>query len=79
MALTLKPTPNVQHARDIQWKFEIYLLGLVFTLLALAVQTAKLGGGTWPALLEISGWLSLLVSGLSGLSRVEWLPVIHQV
>jgi len=48
---------------------------LIFTILGLAIQTAKLGTSRVADSLEILGWLSLAFSGLSGLSRLEWVPV----
>ncbi len=67
------------YSRELQEKFEIYLLGLIFTVLAAAVQTAKLGSSTVADLAELSGWTLLFVSALVGLSRFEWLPVVHVV
>lgn len=66
------------YARQLQEKFELYLLGLIFTLLALAVQTAKFGASPWADGLEVAGWIALLISGLVGLSRMEWMPVAHE-
>lgn len=66
---------DVEYARQLQEKFELYLLGLIFTLLALAIQTAKFGANDYADAMELAGWLSLLVSGLFGLSRIEWIPV----
>ena len=60
-----------------QEKFEFYLVALVFTLLALSIQTSKFTGPIISQLLELAGWASLLVSGLSGLSYLEWLPVLR--
>lgn len=65
---------DVEYARQLQEKFELYLLSLIFTLLALAIQTAKFGVSDWADTLELVGWLCLLVSGLFGLSRIEWVP-----
>lgn len=64
-------------AQQTQEKFEFYLLSLVFTLLALSVQTAKFGDLVVANALELLGWLFLFVSGLAGLSRMEWTPVIR--
>ena len=57
----------------IQERHESYLLTLTFTLLALAVQSASFGAIFWRNNIELLGWISLLVSGLAGLSRTEWL------
>lgn len=72
------PSSDVEYARKLQEKFELYLLGLIFTLLALAVQTAKFGADDIADVFEIGGWICLLASGLVGLSRIEWVPVTLQ-
>jgi hypothetical protein len=69
---------DVEYARQLQEKFELYLLGLIFTLLALAIQTAKFGTDDIADALEIAGWIFLLASGLIGLWRIEWVPVTLQ-
>lgn len=66
---------NIEYSRQLQEKFELYLLALTFTLLGLAVQTAKFGSFRMADALEILGWIALAISGLSGLSRFEWVPV----
>jgi len=64
-------------AQQTQEKFEFYLLSLVFTLLALSVQTAKFEAVITADILELVGWLFLIISGCSGLSRMQWVPVIR--
>ena len=64
-------------AQQTQEKFEFYLLSLVFTLLALSIQTAKFGTVITADALELAGWLSFIVSGIAGLWRMEWVPVIR--
>lgn len=66
---------DLEHSRELQEKFELYLLALIFTILGLAIQTSKLGTSRVADSLEVLGWLSLVFSGLSGLSRLEWIPV----
>lgn len=66
---------EMEIAHQTQEKFEFYLLSLVFTLLALSVQTAKFGDNIIPTIFELSGWLFLLISGLFGLWRIEYLSV----
>lgn len=67
-----------EYARQFQEKFELYLLALVFTLLGLAVQTAKFGSSDLADTVELLGWASLLCSGVIGLLRLEWVPVAHK-
>jgi hypothetical protein len=64
-------------AQQTQEKFEFYLLSLVFTLLALSIQTAKFGTAITADALELAGWLSFIVSGIAGLWRMEWVPLIR--
>lgn len=62
-------------AQQSQEKYEFYLLSLVFTLLALAVQSANFGENLPKNALELLAWVLFLISGLSGLYRLEWVPV----
>ena len=64
-------------AQQTQEKFEFYLLSLVFTLLALSIQTAKFGASVPGDILELLGWACFVVSGLAGLSRIEWTSIIR--
>jgi hypothetical protein len=61
-------------AQQFQEKYEIYLLSLVFTLLALAIQTASFGPILVKSALELLGWCAFLISGLAGLWRHQWIP-----
>ena len=65
-------------AAQAQEKFHFYLVGLVFTLLALSVQTEKFVGPALDDALEVGGWIALLCSGIAGLWRLEYVPVIRQ-
>ena len=68
---------TLKHSRELQEKFELYLLALVFTLLGLAVQTAKFDGGWIASCFELAGWAALLLSGIVGVLRLEWKPVVY--
>lgn len=67
--------PNIKLAQEIQQKFELYLLALTFTLLCLAIQTGKFGRPPLADAAELFGWIALLVSGVVGLWRMEWITV----
>ena len=58
-----------------QERFEFYIVSLVFTLLVLSIQTAEFGHSKISDILEITGWIMLVISGVSGLWRLEYLPV----
>lgn len=58
-------------------KFDFYFLGLTFTLLGAAIQTATFSGHSHASVLaEIIGWAGFALSGLTGLWKVENLAVI---
>jgi hypothetical protein len=58
-------------------KFEFYFLGLTFTLLGASIQTASFTGHSHISVLaELIGWISFGLSGLVGLSKLEYLSVV---
>jgi hypothetical protein len=65
-------------AQRIQEKFYFYLVGLAFTILGLSIQTSKLGEFVLSDVFELLGWISLMISGIVGLLRLEWEPYIHE-
>ncbi len=61
-------------AHDVLAKFEFYFVALIFTILGLALQTARLQDAlTVVIIAELAGWVLLVISGLVGLSKVKWL------
>jgi hypothetical protein len=79
--LTDKPASqlNIEIAQRNQEKFDAYLLGLIFTILGLSIQTAKFGVSSAADASEIVAWLLLLIAGLAGLSRLEWTAEIYRL
>lgn len=71
--------PNTEISIRLQERFEFYLVALVFTILGLSIQTASFGGSLASDLFELLGWLLLFISGLVGLSRLEWVPVAYKI
>lgn len=70
---------NVEIAQRLQERFETYWLGLIFTLLAASIQTAKFGKAAPADIMELLAWLLLTIAGLAGLSRFEWIPEIYRL
>lgn len=76
-----KSTPedgNLKIAIELSQKYEFYFLALVFTVLALSVQTAEMINKYYQYLYEIGAWVLFAISGLAGLSRLEWLPIAYK-
>ena len=64
---------HLKQAREMQSKFDQYLPALAFTILGLAVQTAKWAHPVSERL-EIGGWTLLFLSGVLGLLKLERAP-----
>ena len=61
-------------SNETQLRFEFYVVALIFTLLAVAVNTADFDDPGIPDMIELVAWLLLLAAGLFLLSRLEWFP-----
>ena len=70
---------NQEYSRQTQQKFEFYFIALVFTILALSIQTSVMTELNWQRFFELLSWVCLLLSGLSGLSRLEWVAVVFRL
>ena len=70
---------NTAIAQRIQEKFDAYLLGLIFTILGLSIQTAKFGTSPTADAFEVISWVLFLVAGFTGLSRMEWTPEVYRL
>lgn len=71
--------PNTEISQRLQERFEFYVIALAFTILGLSIQTASFGESLLSDSFELLGWLFLFVSGLVGLSRLEWVSVAYNV
>jgi len=69
---------NKVFARNLSHKFEYYLITLVFTILGLSIQTSSLSVEHFQYVFEFLAWISLLVAGLFGLWRFEYVPVTYR-
>src|SRR5271170_4479022 len=79
MADASKSVPfNQSFANDFQQKFEMYFLALIFTIVGLAIQSAKFSSDRWQWGLEISGWACLVAAGIVGLLRMRLVPGIFR-
>lgn len=71
-------TVNQEFANDFQQKTEMYFLALIFTVIALVIQSAKFSGDRLQWTVEIAGWVVLIVTGILALVRVTWVPLIFR-
>lgn len=58
-------------AREIEIKFNFFLVALNFAILGLGIKTAKFGFNLAIDIFEIMAWISLFSSGLIGLKMIE--------
>lgn len=67
--------PNAQNASDLQQKFELYFLGLIFTILGFALQTSSKTAHISVAIAELIAWAFLIICGIIGMYRLIWASV----
>ena len=67
--------PNAQNASDLQQKFELYFLGLIFTILGFALQTSPRTAHISVAITELIAWAFLIACGIIGMHRLIWASV----
>lgn len=65
---------DLETAQRVQERVQFYFVTLTFTLLALSVETAKFNGSNISSSSELFAWLFLLLSGITGLSRLNSIP-----
>lgn len=69
---------NIKAAQDVHHKLEFYLVALAFTIVGFSIQTGKFTGNIFADTAEAISWLALLCSGMIGLSRLEYAPVLYK-
>ena len=65
---------DLEAGQRVQERVQYYFVTLTFTLLALSIETATFSGSKISQICELLGWVVLLTSGISGLSRLNSLP-----
>jgi hypothetical protein len=70
---------NAKSAMEIQSKFELYFVTLIFTMLGLAIQTSPLTQNKFAILFEILSWTFFLFAGFAGMYRIVRIPMILNV
>lgn len=75
----MSDSTNLKAAQEVHHKLEFYLVALAFTTAAFATQTGKLSGNPIGDIPEIASWCLLVSSGLIGLWRLEYIPVLYRV
>ena len=70
---------NMELAADVGNRFEFYIVALTFTVLAFALQAGDFNGSPYRDAMEALSWAGFLLSGLVGLSRLEYIPVMYRV
>ena len=67
----------VKVTHETHTKYAYYFIGLTFTLLALAIQSASFSEHLGSNIAELVGWVLLLVSGVVGLYRLRRLSSLY--
>ena len=73
------PDSEMEIGRRIRESFDLFFLGLVFSVFALAVQTSHLGKAIAPDAVEIAAWAFLLGAGAAGIFRYRELSSFYQL
>ena len=63
---------DLKASQEVHFKFEFYLVALTFTIAALAIQTGEFRGYVSMDTFEGTAWITLVISGLIGLWRLEY-------
>ena len=64
-------------AAELQNKVEFFILALTFGALSVFLQTVPKFYSLAIGLVEVAAWVLFLVSGITGLVRLIWGPVVH--
>ncbi|MCH8045530.1 MAG: hypothetical protein IID44_17610 [Planctomycetes bacterium] len=64
-------SPRHKRAQEQNQKLSLYRISLAFAVLGLATQTASFGAFVIADIVELLAWLSLLVSGMTAIERID--------
>jgi hypothetical protein len=70
---------NMGHSIEAKRKYNYFFIGLTFSILALAINHKVDTKAIFPVITELLGWLCLIISGFSGLWRLEWDGVVFEL
>lgn len=70
---------DLESAQRVQERVQFYFITLTFTLLALSVETAKFNSSNISSASELFAWFFLLLSGITGLSRLNSIPANFKI
>ena len=70
---------NLVAGPDFQSKVEFYFIGLTFTILGFSIQIFSFGCNLFADGLELGGWFALLLSGMTGLRRLDRGPSLYRL
>lgn len=79
MGIELNQRLDLEAGQRVQERVQYYFVTLTFTLLALSIETAKFTGSNISQISELLGWVVLLTSGITGLSRLNSLPSNYKI
>jgi hypothetical protein len=66
---------GLKAAAETETKFQFYVIALIFTILALAIQTSPEIAPKVSRIFELLSWAMLLIAGFLGLAYVERVPL----
>ena len=69
---------NQDVAIEVGVKFDFYVVALTFTVFAFALQSGSFRGDVIIDGIEAFSWFCFLCSGIAGLSRLEFIPVMYR-
>jgi hypothetical protein len=66
---------GLKFAQETETKFQFYAIALIFTILALSVQTSPEYASRISRIFELIAWTFLIIAGFLGLAYIERIPL----